>query len=124
MNGHENLIPFSKRSPEEAREQGRKGGKASGEARRRRKSLREAMNLLLDLPPGNARDFNRLAAAGVKVEDMDNGQLIALALFEAAKDGDVSAVRELRDLIGEKNADKVDHNVTIELKGEAGKYAD
>lgn len=123
MNEH-NLIPLKQRTANEQREFHSKGGKASGEARRRRKSLREAMNLLLDLPPGNARDFNRLAAAGVKVEDMDNGQLIALALFEAAKDGDVSAVRELRDLIGEKNADKVDHNVTIELKGEAGKYAD
>ena len=40
-NGHENLIPFSERSEEEARENGRKGGKASGVARRKKADLRK-----------------------------------------------------------------------------------
>lgn len=124
MNGHENLIPFSARSKEEARKYGAKGGRASGEARRRRKSLKEAMNLLLELPPGNARDFNRLAQAGVDLEDMDNGQLVALALFERAKEGDVAAIRELRDMAGEKAADKVEHDVTVRLGEEVREYAD
>ena len=39
--GRENLIPFSERSEEEARESGRKGGKASGVARRRKADLRK-----------------------------------------------------------------------------------
>lgn len=124
MNGHENLIPFHERTEEEQRRIRSEGGKASGEARRRRRSLREAMNLLLELPPGNARDFNRLAQAGIKLEDMDNGQLIALALFEQAKEGDVAAIKELRDMIGEKAADKMEHDVTVRLGQEVKDYAD
>lgn len=45
--GHENLIPFNKRSVEEARECGRKGGKASGEARRKKADFRKTLNSLL-----------------------------------------------------------------------------
>ena len=45
MAGKENLRPVS--SKEEARERGRKGGLASGEARRKRKTLKEELLLLL-----------------------------------------------------------------------------
>ena len=47
MHGHENLIPFSKRTKEEARENGRKGGKKSGEVRRKKADFRKTLNLLL-----------------------------------------------------------------------------
>ena len=46
--GHENLIPFSDRSKEEARESGRKGGIASGEARRAKRDMRELMKMMLE----------------------------------------------------------------------------
>ena len=47
--GYENLIPFSKRSKDEAREYGSKGGKASGESRRRKAAMRDTMNRLLTM---------------------------------------------------------------------------
>ena len=47
MHGPENLIPFSERSKEEARENGRKGGKRSGDVRRRKADFRKTLNLLL-----------------------------------------------------------------------------
>lgn len=46
--GQENLIPFSERTEEEARESGRKGGKASGAARRRKADLRRMAQEILD----------------------------------------------------------------------------
>ena len=46
MANEQNLKPVS--SKKEARERGRKGGIASGEARRAKKSLREAMQILMD----------------------------------------------------------------------------
>jgi hypothetical protein len=46
--GQENLIPFSERTEEEARENGRKGGKASGVARRRKADLRRMAQEILD----------------------------------------------------------------------------
>lgn len=39
------------------------------------------------------------------MEDIDNSQLIVLALFNQAKSGDVAAIRELRSLIGEDKAE-------------------
>lgn len=47
MANNENLIPFNKRSANEAREFGRRGGKASGEARRKKADFRRTLNMLL-----------------------------------------------------------------------------
>lgn len=102
-----NLIPYSERSKEEARENGRKGGIASGESRRRRKLLKDSMNALLELPVSNTREYNALIKMGIDIEEIDNSQLIVLALFNKAKSGDVAAIKELRNLIGEdSNEDK------------------
>ena len=50
-NGVENLIPFSERTKEEARESGRRGGIASGEARRAKRDMRERMKIMLEEKP-------------------------------------------------------------------------
>ena len=62
------------------------------------------MNLLLEMQP-STRDFNKLAEAGFDMEDIDNSAVITLALFSQAKKGDVSAIKELRNLIGEDKPD-------------------
>ena len=85
MAGKENLRPVS--SKEEARERGRKGGLASGEARRKRKTLKE--ELLLMLSEGETQ------------------QSVTLALIEKAMSGDTKAFEVIRDTIGEKPIDKV-----------------
>ena len=85
MAGQENLRPVS--SKEEARERGRKGGLASGEARRKRKTLKE--ELLLMLSEGETQ------------------QSVTLALIEKAMSGDTKAFEVIRDTIGEKPVDKV-----------------
>ena len=100
-----NLIPYSERSKEEARENGRKGGIASGESRRRRKLLKDSMNALLELPVSSTKEYNALIKIGIDIEDIDNSQLIVLALFNRAKSGDVAAIKELRNLIGEDSAE-------------------
>ena len=85
MAGKENLRPVS--SKEEARERGRKGGLASGDARRKRKTLKE--ELLLMLSEGETQ------------------QSVTLALIEKAMSGDTKAFEIIRDTIGEKPVDKV-----------------
>lgn len=85
MAGKENLRPVS--SKDEARERGRKGGLASGEARRKRKTLKE--ELLLMLSEGETQ------------------QSVTLALIEKAMGGDTKAFEVIRDTIGEKPVDKV-----------------
>ena len=94
-----NLKPV--RTKEEARIRGAAGGKASGESRRRRKSLKESMNMLLEMPISNQRDFNKAMKMGYSPEDTDNSIMVVIALYERAKTGDVAAIKELRGLIGE-----------------------
>lgn len=85
MANEQNLQPCSSKS--EARERGRKGGLASGEARRKRKTLKE--ELLLMLSEGETQ------------------QSVTLALIEKAMSGDTKAFEVIRDTIGEKPVDKV-----------------
>lgn len=85
MANEQNLKPVT--SKKEARERGRKGGLASGEARRKRKTLKE--ELLLMLAEGETQ------------------QSVTLALIEKAMSGDTKAFEVIRDTIGEKPVDKV-----------------
>ena len=87
MANEQNLIPNSERTPNELREMARNGGLASGEARRKRKTLKE--ELLLMLSEGETR------------------QSVTLALIEKAMSGDTKAFEVIRDTIGEKPIDKV-----------------
>ena len=106
MPNEKNLVPNEKRTPKERRKNAQKAGKASGEARRQRKTLKENMNLLLNLDVTSTRDFNRLTAMGVPVEDIDNAMLLTAAMFKKAASGDVAAYKEIRDLIGEGTANE------------------
>lgn len=81
---------------EEAREIGRKGGIASGEARRRRKTLKEELLLLL--------------------EQGDMQEKISLALIQKAMNGDTKAFEVLRDTVGEKPVDKVENEIVSTIK--------
>ena len=120
MRGEENLIPFSKRSKEEAREQGRIGGKASGAARRRKRSLKEAADLFLSLPVTDAKTFNAMAKAGVNPEETDYQMAVIVGLTMKAIKGDAKAAKTVIDLLGESATDNQpqqeikDHSALIE----------
>ena len=99
MANEQNLQPCSSKS--EARKRGRKGGLASGEARRKRKTLKE--ELLLMLSEGETQ------------------KSVTLALIEKAMSGDTKAFEVIRDTIGEKPVDKVmiadvDQSVVLEVE--------
>ena len=120
MAGEDNLIPFSKRSKEEAREQGRIGGKASGAARRRKRSLKEAADLFLSLPVTDAKTFNAMAKAGVNPEETDYQMAVIVGLTMKAIKGDAKAAKTVIDLLGESATDNQpqqeikDHSALIE----------
>ena len=81
---------------EEARERGKKGGIASGEARRRKKELRECLEILLE------RDIK--AKNG---EVISGAEAIALKQFEKALKGDTRAFEVVRDTAGQKPIERV-----------------
>ena len=93
-----NLIPNSKRSPSELREQASKGGKKSGETRRRKKSMREKMKMLLELPCAD-NDKAKLEALGISPEYMDNEMVLLMAQFFKAANGDKDAYDRVMSLM-------------------------
>lgn len=85
--GQENLIPASKRSKGEARENGRKGGIASGKARRAKRDIKAYLDILLDMD---------LQTKDGKL--MQGSERIATALFTKAANGDLTAIQKVLDL--------------------------
>ncbi len=99
-----NLIPFSERSKDEARESGRKGGKKSGEVRRRKAAMKTVMKQLLSMPILDTDTWNGLSAIGVDPEQMDNQTaLLASVLIKGIKTGDFRAMQAIAAIAGEDN---------------------
>ena len=99
MANEKNLVPFDERTESEQREIASAGGKASGKARRRKKSLKQKMQLLLSLPPTDT-DRTELTIMGVAPDDMDNEMVLVKALFIAAAAGDTRAFDRIQDVLG------------------------
>ena len=93
MSNEKNLrVPTSS----EARENGKKGGIASGEARRRKKLLRECLEILLEKE-----------ITDKKGETMSGAEALSTKLFAEAMKGNVKAFEVLRDTAGQKPVEKV-----------------
>ena len=100
----DNLIPFNKLTEEEQREIARKGGIASGESRRKRKTLKDELIMLL--------------------ETDNNNNKISLAVLKKALDGDIQAFTTIRDTIGEKPKDEMNLKSTITYEETLKKVSD
>lgn len=104
----ENLINPNDRTSEQLREMTRKGGIKSGESRRRKKTMREALELLMfntELPEATKQ---MLEAEGVTPDDFNHQMVITRSLIAKAEAGDVQAYNAICAMIGEKPAEKVD----------------
>ena len=104
MPNEKNLIPNSERSPSELREITSRGGKKSGESRRRKRTMKQVMDFLLEQPVNTVADYNFLVEQGIDLSELDkdfvnNMLVVNAALLKAAKGGDVPAVKELRSII-------------------------
>lgn len=119
MANEQNLIPFtSNQSREEAKKNGAKGGKKSGEVRRKRKAMKEQAEILLSLPfniiDKNGNELKKvLESLGIDEENIDNQMAMIVALWRTALGNgrnQVTAVQELRDIIG----DKTEKEVTVQ----------
>ena len=97
-NGQDNLIPFSERSEEEARESGRKGGKASGVARRKKANFRKVLNQLLTTKIEHPEWTPMLEAMGI---DSTLESAVNAAVIKKALDGNVKAYVAIRDTLGQ-----------------------
>ena len=122
----ENLIDTAQRTEEELRAMTRKGGIKSGESRRRKKTMREALEFLMYKAELSEALKQRMRDEGIKDEDMNHQMAITRSLIAKAEAGDVQAYNAICAMIGEKPAEKVEmsggtvQTVNIRHIGEKG----
>lgn len=99
MKGQENLVPTTERSKEEVREMQRKGGVNSGIARRRKKSIKENLQMLLELTMTDGHGGK--VKSPLTGKDMSVAEAIATATIKEAVKGNVKAAKLVADVLGE-----------------------
>ena len=103
-------------TPEERAENGKKGGIASGVAKRKKKAMRETLEILLEMPLSNRKyydideiqSFSQLKGKNVSVETA-----IMIRQVQRALAGDLASAEFIRDTSGQKPTNEV--NVSGEL---------
>lgn len=103
-------IQFGKMTPEQARECGRLGGIASGEAKRRKKAMRESLEVLLSMPLKSGKQCDVEAVknfAMLKGKNITVEQAMLIAQIQKALKGDTQALTFLRDTSGQKPDDNL-----------------
>jgi hypothetical protein len=93
---------------EEAREIGKKGGIASGKARRKKKELKQLLELALSQPHIGSEDGE------------DNWTAICVAQVQKALSGDTRAFETIRDTIGQKPTEEQDVNMKAKITVDYG----
>jgi len=122
----ENLLKAEDLTSEQLRERASKAGKASVEARRRKKTMREALEFLMYKAELSEALKQRMRDEGIKDEDMNHQMAITRSLIAKAEAGDVQAYNAICAMIGEKPAEKVEmsggtvQTVNIRHIGEKG----
>lgn len=102
----QNLKSFSERTEKEQREIQQKGGIASGEARRRKRDLRKALEMLLE------KDYT-----DKKGNIATGAEAISTKLFEQAMKGNVKAFETIRSTVGQDPVQKVEQvNIDAEYE--------
>lgn len=117
MANEHNLIPLNQRTQRERKEIASKGAVATNKVRKRKKTMKQVMDFLLEQPVSVSADYNFLVEQGLDInnldEDLVNNMLVVnAALMAKAKNGDVQAVKELRSII--RDDDYLKHKIKYE----------
>lgn len=100
MANEQNLRP--PRTKKEARERGKQGGIKSGEARRKKKAMKEQMELLLSLPLKDEKIKEQFEEMGIDTDNIDNQMAMMVAMWNKAIHGNTSAFNSIREVTGER----------------------
>ena len=118
MANEENLRPaeYAFKSAEEAKRMGQKGGIASGESKRRKRTLREMVEIFGELGVSD-KTRKMMKELDIPEDLMTRKMQPVVALYNKAGKGDVAAFNAIRDITGEKPVDetKVTGNIATEI---------
>ena len=102
---------FSMMTPEERSEWGRKGAQKSTETKRKRKEMRETLDILLNMPLKKGKVYSAeeiKSFADLKGKNITIDQAMMVCLVQKALKGDLNAIGMVRDTVGEKPTDKME----------------
>lgn len=112
MAGVDNLTSFNTMDAGKQKKIASAGGKASVEARRRKKLMRDQLDLLLSMDVKSNKAKKQMEALGIDPDDMDNQMALLVAMLKEGINGNVKAFMAIRDTVGEVPVIKQDVNVT------------
>ena len=94
------------------------GGKASGISRRRKRTVKQAVELVMSLPVSDPKVKAKLKKMGIDMEDADNQTAVVVGLLGRAMKGDPKASALLFEQLDEGNASGIEqeesHNALID----------
>lgn len=93
---------LNKPTHEEAVRRGRMGGKKTAENRRKRKAIKDYLEVALQQPPHDPSEIAIMDNFNIDESDRTEAMTIVLSVIDKAKTGDMRAVEFIRDTIGEK----------------------
>lgn len=119
MANEQNLIPLGsgQRSESEEREMRSKGGRKSGETRRRKRAMKSATKLLLDMPVAQESIAAQMQTMGFEEEDLTNQMAMLISMWKEAMSGNVRAAEFIRDTAGQ-NPQHIQHQEEFKYKKE------
>lgn len=109
---------FQNMTPEQRRENGRKGGIASGEAKRKKKAMKDRLEILLEMPlkSGKISDIEAIKNfAMLKGKNITVYDAMMIAQIQKALKGDTTAAAFVRDTAGENPSMKVETDIDMDL---------
>lgn len=123
MANEKNLVPQAHKLTVEQQSM---GGKKSAERKRKRKALKEQMEMLLSLPLTDDKAKAQFKRMGIDSDDMDNQMAMVVKTYLQAMKGNINAVNVIREIIGERVMEvNVNNNIddkVKELQKELEKY--
>lgn len=107
----ENLISLDKKSAEERKKIASLGGKASGEARKRKKLMKQQLDILLANKVKDPTVLAKLEKTGVKKSDTNYQTAVLVSMILEATEGNVKAAEFIRETLGEGNKNTIEQPV-------------
>ena len=117
MANEQNLIKNEDLTPSQRRKNASKAGKASVEAKRKRKAMKEQMEMLLSLPVKNDKAKKQLQAIGIEKNEIDNQMALIVSLYQTALKGgknSVQAFNIIQQLVEKNNAQQENEITKVE----------
>lgn len=101
---------FKDMTPEERAELGRRGGVKSGEAKRRKKQMKETLEVLLSMPmkKGRMADVEDIRSfADIRGKNISVEAAMMVQMLQKALKGDTNAAAFIRDTSGQRPQEDV-----------------